>query len=718
MAQRMVIDERAKSHKNKQTAALQNVRWTFWSGYNEGCPLNRWLVKNNYYFTSKSQLDQWFAKNNIPCKPPTHLVLNYGIAHIPDDKMEEFFTHYSESIPFSEDCSTDDLEKGNVRYDISSPGLYFTENRTPIFRMFVDMDLKVQAKMGDETRRKILNILQRAVRRMFESVVPPKTSSSEDYASFLSEMIVLGTPVRVIEESDGTELLKYGYHLIFPNIEVTSETAEIIRRFILYCLLQENDLRSMNWLDIIDGSVYNGSGLRMPHSFKMEFCKCRNPNRNLEDDKVDNGKYDPKCFTCFGTGRFPWHNTYTCQSVYKGDGSIDDCKTALYRRDIKSLLTFATIRTARQTPSSPDPILPVDQKIITDTLKFAYGEEAVAKSIAAHSTKKQTSIPGEDGSYSSTCCTPSKLLRLDPMDERYKILVSAIRGLYPELNPKIGQINYYENVITDSDGNEVSKGIPHTYLAREENGACLNLDLDGKKTHRSSGTYFVITPNGITQRCFSPKADYSSRTSGKKCSEFESVPRKMFVSTTCKTKVGPNGLAEEVEEVKEFNAYSSNSPLMLRIFPDCIQTDTRAEETWEPLRVSKNGALEDIEDKKIDLGVSFMPSYTHSPSSPMEIDNDSSCSSFTSGYSTRSSKKRSNCIPQKPFVVPYQTFQEQPAYNTLLKMEKLLQSVVTKGPIKTFQDRYSALNVSLRRKTKAGSITISQRLRDQDYADQ
>nr|QYA18607.1 DNA-directed primase/polymerase [Clandestinovirus] len=697
-------------------SAIDQVKWTFWSGYKDNCPLNVWLVKNNFYFTSKDKLDQWCIKNNMPPRNPTHLILNYGIAYVPDEKMSDFFRLYSESVPISDDCGPEQLENGDISYDIGRPGLYFTENRTPVFRMFVDMDLKVAAKMGEDSRKKILSILQRSVKQCYLNCKPPGSRTIEDYSEHISEMVVLGTPVRAIDDTN----LKYGYHIIFPNLEVTSEGAETIRRFIIYSLIQEEELKGMNWLDIIDGSVYHGSGLRLPHSFKMEFCKCRNPNKNdeQEDDEEHSSKpnkYDPNCYTCFGTGRYPWHNTYTCQTVYKGDGKVDDRKTALYRRDIKLMLENASIRTTRDVPGNPDPLPIVDSKVVNDGLRYVFGEECLAKSIATQKKKRHTSIPGEDGVLSSSQPSTSRLINLSPTDERFKAIVTGIKTLYPELKPRIADIRFYETYTLDPVGGEMIDP-PNVFLAREQHGNCLNLDLEGKKGHRSHTTYFVVKPTGISQRCFCQCADYTSRTSGKKCSEFESVPRKVRKTVNTKTINGPDGVAEEEDEIREIDVYALDSAMMTKVFPSFKEPEQPVTtETWDPLKVTKAGSLQNIENKKIDFGVSYLSSYVYSPSSnkenedTMNTESDympSTPSSTTSYASSTRGKKRTFDGSQK-FVVPYLTFQEQSEYKTLSKVEEMLKMVARDGPFKAGNDRAKALTSTGKKKTAAGSITIS-----------
>lgn len=114
--------------------------------------------------------------------------------------------------------------------------VYVVEQKTDVFRFFVDLDYKSHSGIADEL---LLEVLQKMC-----DVVPGRC-------------VVARAPVRTV---DG--LQKSGVHIHWPDTYVTRQEALAYRTKILM------ELDGPEWSEFIDASVYGGSGLRMLWSHK------------------------------------------------------------------------------------------------------------------------------------------------------------------------------------------------------------------------------------------------------------------------------------------------------------------------------------------------------------------------------------------------------------------------------------------------------------------
>jgi hypothetical protein len=158
----------------------------------------------------------------VPSPPATHLLMDGGILHVPHEEADEFFRTYIQEV-----------RQGTK--------LYVVEQKTERFRFFVDIDYKAPEKLSEE---KIENIC-----RTIHSVVSKGRCC-----------IARARP------RPCTEGIKTGVHVHFPDVVVTKGEALSLRTRILLALDEKDP--SLPWSQIIDASVYGGSGLRMLWSHK------------------------------------------------------------------------------------------------------------------------------------------------------------------------------------------------------------------------------------------------------------------------------------------------------------------------------------------------------------------------------------------------------------------------------------------------------------------
>jgi hypothetical protein len=164
-----------------------------------------------------------------------------GILQVPFEQLEEFYVECVHAIR-------------------TGTKLYVVEQKTDVFKFFVDLDFKSSEALPDEA------ILELAA--MMHSVVQNGRCC-----------IARATPRPV----DGR--IKTGVHFHWPDVYVTRSEALALRTRILLELPEDPE-----WSRRIDASVYGGSGLRMLWSHKREKGVDSEPYvpwRDLEGNTFD-----------------------------------------------------------------------------------------------------------------------------------------------------------------------------------------------------------------------------------------------------------------------------------------------------------------------------------------------------------------------------------------------------------------------------------------------
>lgn len=149
---------------------------------------------------------------------PTHVLMDGGQLHVPDKDLDEFYRAYLA-----------DLACGRK--------LYVVEQKTEIFKFFVDIDFKAEKALADQDAIELCE----------------RICATVDHG----QCLVARAPPRRVKDA-----IKSGLHLHWPDLNVTRAEALSLRTNILL------DLEGDEWAQIIDSSVYGGSGLRCVWSHK------------------------------------------------------------------------------------------------------------------------------------------------------------------------------------------------------------------------------------------------------------------------------------------------------------------------------------------------------------------------------------------------------------------------------------------------------------------
>ena len=183
-------------------------------------------------FRDVLMLRSWWLKrdNTAPNKKATHLLLDGGRAHVPDDAHGQFLNEYVLAV--AKGCQ---------------PAV--VELRTPIFRLFMDIDARVPLGATVD----------------FETIWKHIRDASKEFFAEASDLVICTAPVK-----QEPEAVKHGAHLVWPSIYADGETALAFREKLIPTLREAfGDALFVNsWEDICDACVYRANGLRMPWSSK------------------------------------------------------------------------------------------------------------------------------------------------------------------------------------------------------------------------------------------------------------------------------------------------------------------------------------------------------------------------------------------------------------------------------------------------------------------
>jgi len=161
-------------------------------------------------------LRRWTRKGAAPA---THVLMDGGQLHVPESDLDAFWTEYVSAI-------------------FAGQKLYVVEQKTERFKFFVDLDFKHEEELSEESALDIC-------RRLFAVVNTGRC-------------LVARAAPRPLSGN----LIKSGLHVHWPDLVVSRTEAMALRTQILLAL------EDPSWAQVIDSSVYGGSGLRCLWSHK------------------------------------------------------------------------------------------------------------------------------------------------------------------------------------------------------------------------------------------------------------------------------------------------------------------------------------------------------------------------------------------------------------------------------------------------------------------
>ena len=208
--------------------------------------LTKWLKVTNQF--NKTDSDE----------KPSHLLLNGYTLYVKNDNISIFNKKYAESL-------------------LNNDKMYIVECRKKIFKLFFDLDFLLTedqySLLTDENTDTDNNIFIEFIKVINDVIF--------DYYERYYDCIITTAEIKKVkkickneenpENFKSEELIKKGFHLHFPDINIDKNYALEIRKTCLKHLSKYSDMFSNSIGDIVDEHVFVTSGLRLTGSNKGHF---------------------------------------------------------------------------------------------------------------------------------------------------------------------------------------------------------------------------------------------------------------------------------------------------------------------------------------------------------------------------------------------------------------------------------------------------------------
>ena len=226
-------------------------------------PLKKWVITNKYFIKTTDSKEKKLTA--------THFLLDGGIWSIPKEIYSEFLRLLAV-----------DLQNGEKHY--------ICENRTEVFKFICDIDMFDDIIISIDSIKIITLKLQEIINIYFGDF----------------KVIICGSDSKNVKVNE-IEMIKSGFHLVWPDIWLSVDTAKKIRILFIEKLIEHfGERESYNkWEDVIDLAVYEDNGLRMVGCRKMGICKaCKNKKEFRET-----------CVSCNNLGKIDENRIYSPKAV-------------------------------------------------------------------------------------------------------------------------------------------------------------------------------------------------------------------------------------------------------------------------------------------------------------------------------------------------------------------------------------------------------------------
>ena len=375
---------------------------------------------------------------------------------------------------------------------------YLLEIRTDYFKYMVDVDFKNEYGLTEEEKINLLKLIHEAVGDCIKN-------------QQRNLMIVSSCEDQKINV-EGQDMIKIGFHLIWPNVIVGVEEALFLRSAIIQ-YLENSDitLTSLDdWETIIDISIYDEKhALRMNGSSKNVKCSiCKGKkSRNI-------------CEPCRRTGWVNVGRIYKPYLIYDENNTLNYDLLKELQNDMYKNLTMTGIRTDE----------------IKANIKKKFPEWFSRLKYDGHTKRKKRKKKQKFHTNPSTTIKNGEREEISEHDIRYKKLRKFLSSELFKLSSHFEDIEYDKLL-------KITRGVKQkncSYIFATKCHYCLNTE----KEHSSNHIYFVINKNSFYQKCLSP---WKNKL-GEKCEEFQS--RHLPINTELRDILFLNKLPTEIKKPK------------------------------------------------------------------------------------------------------------------------------------------------------------------------
>jgi hypothetical protein len=400
----------------------------------------------------------------------THTDMATGILGIPFDKEDDFLTCYGELITFGATA-------------------WFVERPTKIMRMFMDFDFNQKTALSFQDIEILGYIVQLEIKKFFPSCLDNEAL----------DLIVSTTNSKpcILDKESGLKGIKTGVHMHW-GFYADIERAMNIRESLKAACTKNAGKRSFplnSWEEVLDSCIYSsngkdGSGLRMMGSEKAKRCKTCEKRKRGSDEKM--------CEDCKDERGINEGRAYHALYVMDIHGNRKLEKEKNYKLDFVKLVKDTKIRTDfTEIPQEPKFELFEGAPIFKNEK-----EEKSIKKIILDSNGKKKRTPQKDKDLRGIN------IEIKNFDREWDAIEDYITK---HSLPK------YKNVYVSDITTDTNRKSYFVHVKGEFCRYCHNISRE----HESNRIYFIITVDGMVQRChdtsektpemkFGPCHDYKS----------------------------------------------------------------------------------------------------------------------------------------------------------------------------------------------------------------
>ena len=329
--------------------------------------------------------------------------------------------------------------------------VFVVERRSPVFKMHFDLDL---TSMHTESE------IDAALKTLVASVVgflPPDSKEARCI-------------VCAVMDAARKERRTPGLHLVFPWLQVDTERALWVRSSVLAALRKEHAGLEADWDKVVDIAVLTSNGLRMVGSDKVRDCKtCRN-NREARDF----------CADCCRQGRLPENKVYWPWRTYPEETTAD------LLRAVVANAAHAAHMCSTRVPQS---------RALTSEFRVPEGAPppSVRRKLSGAAARggdgRDHALNEDDGGKIRLKSSPVELT-----DQLQTLLTEAFARVHPSYaSLEVRQVDRLSGTRSGQAYSVKVRGFGSRFC---QNKMC---------EHGQQTIYFIVTPAGISQRCFSRK---------------------------------------------------------------------------------------------------------------------------------------------------------------------------------------------------------------------
>lgn len=402
---------------------------------------------------------------------PSHTDFGGGKLGIPFEKEKDFQKVYALAIQSGYTC-------------------WFVERPTPIIRMCMDFDFFGLQPFEFHKIHGVAFIVQKELKRCFPYI-------SNEEKSLLD--VIVSTASYETKEENGIKGIKTGVHMhwgFFAN----ATRCKQIREIFISALTKELGLRmptENSWENVVDNSIYpkdgkDGSGLRMMGSDKAKSCACKDENHKQKKKRKregDNTKYQYKyCEDCKGEGAIGKGRPYFPLFVLDIDGNRNLQKEKNYKLDFVQVVWDTSIRTNFES--------------VPDTPKFLLYEGApTPEELVPRSKSKKILLGTEKEKHKKFGDEKGLNSELSSSNEEWEIIEEFITK---------HSLPIYKDVYVSKVKTDMQRKAFLISVKGEFSKYCHNIGRE----HKSNNIYFLITEDGMEQRCLDNEGETSEMKHG------------------------------------------------------------------------------------------------------------------------------------------------------------------------------------------------------------